>query len=96
MVPVMHVDRRPLGRHDEVDAGGARLLRQALDGASISLPATSIRSAISSMMTTMKGSGSRSICSSSNIGRAGLGIDAGLNLAGQRLALALASPSRSL
>ena len=37
--------------------------------ASISLPATSIRSAISSMMTTMKGSGVRSISSSSNRGR---------------------------
>jgi hypothetical protein len=47
------VDRRALRRHDQVDAGGARHLRQALDAASISLPATIIRSAISSTMTTM-------------------------------------------
>ena len=32
MTPVKHVDRRPLGGDDQVDAGGARLLRQALDG----------------------------------------------------------------
>jgi hypothetical protein len=41
-----------------VDAGGARHLRETLDAASISLPATIMRSAISSMTTTMNGSGS--------------------------------------
>jgi hypothetical protein len=47
------VDRRALGRHDDMDAGGARHLREALHRASMSLPATIIRSAISSTMTTM-------------------------------------------
>jgi hypothetical protein len=47
------VDRRTLRRHDDMDAGGARHLRQALHAPSMSLPATIIRSAISSMMTTI-------------------------------------------
>ena len=29
--PGDHIDRRPLGRKDQMDAGGARLLRQARD-----------------------------------------------------------------
>src|SRR5471032_2519797 len=37
------VDRRTLRRHHDMDAGGARHLRQALDGGFDLLPATSIR-----------------------------------------------------
>jgi hypothetical protein len=31
MKPGDHIDRRPLGREDQMDAGGARLLRDARD-----------------------------------------------------------------
>ena len=51
-----HVDRRALGGDDQVDAGGARLLREARDRpTSTSRPTVIIRSASSSMMTTMRG-----------------------------------------
>ena len=51
------VDRRPLRREDQVDADRARHLRQPAIDSSTSLLATIIRSASSSMTTTMKGSG---------------------------------------
>jgi hypothetical protein len=52
------IDRRALRGHDDMDAGGAGHLGKALDGTSISLPATIIRSAISSTTITSMGIGS--------------------------------------
>ncbi len=68
MVPVMtSTEGRCVAMMTWMPAARAICARRCT-AASISLPATSIRSAISSMMTTMKGSGVRSISSSSKIG----------------------------
>ena len=51
-----HVDRRALRGEDQVDAGGARLLRERAISSSTFLPTTIIRSASSSITTTICGS----------------------------------------
>src|SRR3979490_2025815 len=69
MVPVMtSTEGRCVAMMTWMPAARAIWARRCT-AASISLPATSIRSAISSMMTTMKGNGVRSISSSSKVGR---------------------------
>jgi hypothetical protein len=64
--------------------------------ASISLPATIIRSAISSMTTTIIGSGSSARGWSSKSGLFGLGVEADLHAARQHLALRRAAATFSL
>ena len=90
------VDRRPLGRHDEMDAGGARHLRQALDRALDVLAGDhhEIRHLVDD---------------DDDIGQfverdllvlvdrlSGLAVEAGLDAAGQRLAFGHASATRAL
>ena len=96
MVPVMtSTEGRCVAMMTWMPAARAICARRCT-AASISLPATSIRSAISSMTTTMKGSGVEVERLFLEDRPARLGIDAGLDLAGQRLALARGLAQRSL
>ena len=96
MVPVMtSTDGRCVAMMTWMPAARAICARR-WTAASISLPATSIRSAISSMMTTMKGSGLRSSSSSSKIGRRVSGSKPVCTWRVSAWPLRRASPSRSL
>ena len=87
MVPVMtSTDGRCVAIMMWMPAARAICARRCT-AASMSLPATSIRSAISSTTTTISGSGSVGSGSSSKRGAPGLGIEAGLHAVRQDLAL---------